>query len=53
MSAPELIYCECIQCDWRGAIDDTWMDIETEEMQCPKCKSPVEIEGMNSSEQGG
>lgn len=50
---PGLIYCECVQCDWRGPIDDTWTDEETGEMQCPKCKQPVEIEDVNASEQGG
>ena len=47
---PDLVYCECVQCEWRGPIDDTWSDVETGEMQCPKCKQPVEIEDQNSSE---
>lgn len=41
---PNLTYCECVQCDWRGPIDDTFMDEETNEMQCPECGEPVEIE---------
>ena len=41
---PDLIYAECVQCSWRGPIDDTWMDEETSEMQCPECKEPVEIQ---------
>lgn len=41
---PGVIYAECVQCSWRGPIDDTWMDEETGDMQCPECKEPVEIE---------
>ena len=41
---PDIIYAECVQCSWRGPIDDTWMDEETSEMQCPECKEPVEID---------
>ena len=37
----EVIECECVQCDWRGAIDDTH-DNEGE-MVCPECGEPVEI----------
>lgn len=34
---------ECVQCEWHGAIEETWHNEETEEMECPKCHSPVEI----------
>jgi hypothetical protein len=33
--------CECVQCDWRGAIDDT--HDEDGEMRCPMCGEPVEL----------
>ena len=33
--------CECVQCDWRGAIDDT--HDEDGEMRCPECGEPVEL----------
>jgi hypothetical protein len=33
--------CECVQCDWRGPIDDT--HDEDGEMRCPECGEPVEI----------
>jgi hypothetical protein len=40
---PEVFICDCVQCEWFGPIDDTWSDVETGEMQCPKCKQAVEI----------
>jgi hypothetical protein len=33
--------CECVQCDWRGPIDDT--HDEDGEMRCPECGEPVEL----------
>ena len=33
--------CECVQCEWRGAIDDT--HDEDGEMRCPECGEPVEL----------
>jgi hypothetical protein len=33
--------CECVQCNWRGPIDDT--HDEDGEMRCPECGEPVEI----------
>jgi Zn finger protein HypA/HybF involved in hydrogenase expression len=33
--------CECVQCDWKGTVDETLDD--DGEMVCPKCKEPVEI----------
>jgi hypothetical protein len=33
--------CECVQCDWRGPIDDT--HDEDGEMRCPMCGEPVEL----------
>jgi hypothetical protein len=33
--------CECVQCDWHGAIDDT--NDEDGEMRCPECGEPVEL----------
>jgi hypothetical protein len=33
--------CECVQCDWRGVIDDT--HDEDGEMRCPECGEPVEL----------
>ena len=33
--------CECVQCDWRGPIDDT--HDEDGEMRCPNCGEPVEL----------
>ena len=33
--------CECVQCDWRGPIDDT--NDEDGEMRCPECGEPVEL----------
>ena len=35
------IDCECVQCDWRGPIDDTHN--EDGEMRCPECGEPVEL----------
>jgi NAD-dependent SIR2 family protein deacetylase len=33
--------CECVQCDWRGPIDDTHDN--DGEMRCPECGEPVEL----------
>jgi hypothetical protein len=33
--------CECVQCDWRGPIDDTHDN--DGEMCCPMCGEPVEL----------
>jgi hypothetical protein len=33
--------CECVQCAWHGAIDDT-NDLDGE-MRCPECGEPVEL----------
>jgi hypothetical protein len=33
--------CECVQCDWRGPIDDT--HDEDGEMRCPECGESVEL----------
>ena len=33
--------CECVQCDWRGPIDDTHDN--DGEMCCPECGEPVEL----------
>jgi hypothetical protein len=33
--------CECVQCNWRGPIDDTHDD--DGEMCCPECSEPVEL----------
>jgi hypothetical protein len=38
---PATIDCECVQCSWRGPIDDTY-DVEGQ-MVCPECREPVEI----------
>ena len=32
---------ECVQCDWTGAVDDTWD--KDGSMICPVCNEPVEI----------
>jgi hypothetical protein len=32
---------ECVQCSWKGAIEDTY-DVEGQ-MVCPECREPVEI----------
>ena len=32
---------ECVQCDWKGTVDETWDD--EGEMVCPECKQPVEF----------
>ena len=32
---------ECVQCDWKGGVDETWDN--DGEMVCPKCKQPVEF----------
>ena len=39
--ALSIIEAECVQCDWRGAIDDTHDN--DGEMCCPECGEPVEI----------
>lgn len=37
-----VIECECVQCSWRGPIDDT--DDNDGEMCCPECGEPVELD---------
>ena len=32
---------ECVQCDWRGSVDETY-DVEGQ-MVCPACREPVEF----------
>ena len=34
---------ECVQCEWKGTVDETLMDVETGDMQCPVCGQPVEL----------
>jgi hypothetical protein len=36
-----VVNAECVQCDWAGAVDDTY-DVEGQ-MVCPECREPVEI----------
>jgi len=37
----QIAQAECVQCDWRGAVDDTY-DVEGQ-MVCPECREPVEV----------
>lgn len=38
----ELEQVECVQCDWKGSVEDTFSN-DKDEMICPKCSSPVEF----------
>jgi len=35
--------CECVQCDWKGLIEELWYEEETDTDVCPKCYEPVEL----------
>ena len=34
---------ECVQCDWRGTVDDLFYEDEFADGTCPECKEPVEF----------
>ena len=34
---------ECVQCDWKGTVDELYFEDEESEGTCPKCKQPVEF----------
>ena len=34
---------ECVQCDWKGTVDDLYYEDEFADGVCPECKQPVEF----------
>ena len=34
---------ECVQCDWKGSVDELYYEDEFADGVCPECKQPVEV----------
>lgn len=37
------VVAECVQCDWKGVVDDLYYEDDFADGVCPKCKEPVEF----------